>query len=53
MTGTFYVAPCPQVVGVDFYVNSGQVATGGGWVNDCGWRKLRPTSKSTRYGKAV
>lgn len=33
-TNLFYTAPDAQPVGVDFYVNSGQFATGGGWVND-------------------
>jgi hypothetical protein len=30
----FYVAPYAEAVGVDFYVNSGQFANGGGWVSD-------------------
>jgi hypothetical protein len=30
----FYTAPAAETAGVDFYVNSGQFATGGGWVND-------------------
>jgi hypothetical protein len=33
-TNLFYIAPDAEPVGVDFYVNSGQFATGGGWVND-------------------
>jgi YVTN family beta-propeller protein len=33
-TNQFYTAPNAETVGVDFYVNSGQFATGGGWVND-------------------
>jgi hypothetical protein len=33
-TNQFYTAPNAETVGVDFYVNSGQFATGGGSVND-------------------
>ena len=33
-TNQFYTAPNAETVAVDFYVNSGQFATGGGWVND-------------------
>jgi hypothetical protein len=33
-TNLFYAAPYAEPVGVDFYVNSGQFATGGGWVSD-------------------
>jgi hypothetical protein len=33
-TNLFYTAPNAQAAGLDFYVNSGQFATGGGWVND-------------------
>jgi len=33
-TNQFYTAPDAETAGVDFYVNSGQFATGGGWVND-------------------
>jgi hypothetical protein len=33
-TNQYYTAPIAQGVGLDFYVNSGQFATGGGWVND-------------------
>jgi len=37
------MAPNAQAVGVDFYVNSGQFATGGGWVND-------PTGSHGNFG---
>jgi len=33
-TNQFYIAPNAPTAGVDFYVNSGQFATGGGWIND-------------------
>jgi len=33
-TNQFYTAPDAETAGVDFYVNSGQFATSGGWVND-------------------
>jgi hypothetical protein len=33
-TNLFYAAPNAQAAGLDFYVNRGQFATGGGWVND-------------------
>ncbi len=33
-TNLYYTAADAQVVGLDFYVNSGQFATGGGWVSD-------------------
>ena len=42
-TNQFYTAPNAETVGVDFYVNSGQFATGGGWVND-------PTGSHGNFG---
>jgi hypothetical protein len=33
-TNQFYASPNAEAGGLDFYVNSGQFATGGGWVND-------------------
>jgi hypothetical protein len=33
-TNQFYTAPNAEVAGLDFYVNSGQFATGGGWIYD-------------------
>ena len=42
-TNLFYVAPNAQAVGVDFYLNSGQFATGGGWVID-------PTGSHGNFG---
>jgi hypothetical protein len=42
-TNLFYTAPNAEPVGVDFYVNSGQFATGGGWVND-------PTGSHGNFG---
>jgi hypothetical protein len=30
----WYKAPAAEAAGIDFYVNSGQFATGGGWIND-------------------
>lgn len=42
-TNLFYTAPNAQGAGLDFYVNSGQFATGGGWVND-------PTGSHGNFG---
>jgi len=42
-TNLFYNAPNAQAAGLDFYVNSGQFATGGGWVND-------PTGSHGNFG---
>jgi hypothetical protein len=42
-TNLFYTAPNAEVAGLDFYVNSGQFATGGGWVND-------PTGSHGNFG---
>jgi hypothetical protein len=42
-TNLFYTAPNAQAAGLDFYVNSGQFATGGGWVND-------PTGSHGNFG---
>ena len=42
-TNMFYTAPNAQAAGLDFYMNSGQFATGGGWVND-------PTGNHGNFG---
>jgi hypothetical protein len=42
-TNLFYAAPNAQAAGLDFYVNSGQFATGGGWVSD-------PTGSRGNFG---
>jgi len=42
-TNLFYAAPNAEAAGLDFYVNSGQFATGGGWVND-------PTGSHGNFG---
>jgi probable HAF family extracellular repeat protein len=42
-TNLFYTAPNAQAAGLDFYMNSGQFATGGGWVND-------PTGSHGNFG---
>src|SRR5207237_502917 len=38
-TNQFYTAPSSEPAGIAFYINSGQFATGGGWVNDPGGSK--------------
>jgi hypothetical protein len=42
-TNLFHTAPNAQAAGLDFYVNSGQFATGGGWVSD-------PTGSHGNFG---
>jgi hypothetical protein len=39
----WYQAPTAEAAGIDFYVNSGKFATGGGWVND-------PNGSKGNYG---
>ena len=46
----FYTAPNAESAGIDFYVNSGKFATGGGWINDPNGGKGN-FGRNARYNK--